>query len=123
AGDEPHHTAQPLGAADTVELRGAAIMQPAEAAALEPHPVFAIISLAARIMRMELLLALQQIVGIDALGEGLAGGERHALIEAEHAQRAMPGNRVALDIPDISDIACGSERGENVAQFHICFDS
>ena len=123
AGDEPHHAAQPLGPADMVELGGAAIVQPAEAAALEPHAIFAIESLAARVMRMKLLLALQQIVGIDALGEGLARGEGHALVEAEHPQRAVPGDGVALDIPDIGDIARGSERGKDIAQLRIAFDS
>ncbi len=122
-GDEPHDAAQPLGPADVVELGGAAIVQPAEAAALKPHAIFAIERQAARVMRMELLLALKQIVGIDALGESLAAREFHALIEAEHLQRAVPDNDIAVDVPDIGDVARGSERGENISQFRIHFDA
>ena len=41
--------------------------------------------------------------------------ELRAFVEAEHLQRAVPGDPVAVDVPDISDVARGSERSENIS--------
>jgi hypothetical protein len=74
-------------------------------------------------MRMQLLLALKQVVGIDALGESLAARERRGFVEAEHLQRTMPGDQIAIDVPDVSDVAGGGERSENVSDIRIHFDA
>src|SRR6185437_3949198 len=108
--DEPEHAEDALGPAGAIELGSAPVMQPGEIAALEANAVFAVEARAARVMRMQLLLAQQQVVGVDPLGEGLAAGEHGRGGKAQIAQRAMPLERVALELPDIGDVARRGER-------------
>ncbi len=116
-GDEAQHAEQALRPADAVELRRAAIMQPGEVAILEANAVLAIEAVAARVMGVELLLAQQQIVGVDALGEDLATRDRRARGKAQILQRALPMHRIGVDIPGIGDVA---RRGQRLRQDRAC---
>ncbi len=114
--DDAQHAEHAGRPPEAVELGGAALVQPGEAAVAEPDAVFDVERGAAVVMALQALLAQQQILGIDAAGEALAGRDGFLVGEAEHARRAVPRQDVALEVPLISGIASGGERGQDAGR-------
>ncbi len=110
------HAEHAARAPDHVELDRAALVQPNEAAVAEADAVLDVERGAAIVMALQALLAQQQILGIDAAGETLAGGDGLFVGEAEHARRAMPNHGVAREVPLIGGIAGGGERGQDAGR-------
>ena len=73
--DGAQHAEHAARAPDRVELGRAALVQPGEAAVAEADAVLDVERGAAIVVALQALLAQQQIVGIDAVGETLAGGD------------------------------------------------
>ena len=93
-----------------ITTRPAALVHPDEAAFGVAQAVFAVERILAVEMPGERQLAVDQIIGMDAIGKAASGRHLRRQIDHRGSQPPRPLNPIPVEFPGIGDIACRLQR-------------